>query len=244
METLVSIEHAHLGYGRRTVLADVDLALAAGEFWGCVGPNGAGKTTLLRAIAGLLSPARGTIRRRKELGVGYVPQRQTLDALFPFSAFDVVALAAHARHGRRAAGGETLRALEAAGAADLGRTPYRDLSGGQKQRVLVARALAVRPDVLLLDEPVTDLDPAAQRATLDLLRGIRAAHGTAVFLVTHQLELAADCAEKFVFVAHGTVRTGVRGDLCDARTMQTVFGAVPAVSQAEGRRQLMPRVRA
>jgi ABC-type Mn2+/Zn2+ transport system ATPase subunit len=244
VETLVRIEGARLGYGRKTVLADANLVLAAGEFWGCVGPNGAGKTTLLRAIAGLLPAVRGTVWRRERLGVGYVPQRQTLDALFPFSAFDVVELAARVRHGRRTVREETLRALEAAGAADLQRTAYRDLSGGQKQRVLLARALAVEPDVLLLDEPVTDLDPAAQWAILDLLSGIRARHGTAVFLVTHQLELAVNYAEKFAFVGRGGVRTGVRDDFCRAETLHDVFGIDATVSHAAGRWHLIPRQRA
>ncbi len=244
MARLVTIERADIGYGRRTVLAQVSLALEAGEFWGCVGPNGAGKTTLLRAVAGLLRAARGAIRRREGLGFGYVPQRQALDALFPFSAFEVVALAAGVRHGGRERREESLRALEAAGAADLRRTLYRDLSGGQKQRVLLARALAVRPDILLLDEPVSDLDPAAQWAMLDLLSEIRARRGTAVFLVTHQIDLAVNYAEKFAFVGGGAVRTGCRGDLCRADTLKEVFGIDAAVTQAGGRWHLVPGGRA
>jgi zinc transport system ATP-binding protein len=145
-----------------------------------IGPNGGGKTTLFRLLLGLLKPNQGTIKifgqhpDRARTRVGYVPQYARFDPSFPISVRDVVAMG---RLGNRRTGpyrssdrNAALEALEEVDLADLGSRPFADLSGGQRQRVLIARALASKPELLLLDEPTANVDRAAEAKLYDLLR--------------------------------------------------------------------------
>ncbi|MBM3882548.1 MAG: metal ABC transporter ATP-binding protein [Verrucomicrobia bacterium] len=193
---LVRLENLAVGYGQHVVLAGLDLALASGSFTALLGANGSGKSTLLKALAGILKPLAGQIRwaapEARPVRLGYVPQRETLDSLFLLSGFEVALMGTfnRLRPGRivrateRARVGECLRLTGAEGFA--GR-PFAQLSGGQKQRILIARALAVQPDLLLLDEPVAGVDPAHAQAIMDLLVRLHGDQGLSVILVTHDL---------------------------------------------------------
>ncbi|MFQ9339914.1 MAG: metal ABC transporter ATP-binding protein, partial [Actinomyces sp.] len=146
--------------GGRSVLEGVDLEVEAGELVGLIGPNGAGKTTLIRSILGLI-PSSGRVET--DGAIGYVPQRHEFAWDFPISVRDAVLQAVTVRRGLLGrARTPHFRAVEEAlslvGMRDLAKRPIGELSGGQRQRVLVARALAIRPAVLLLDEPFTGLD--------------------------------------------------------------------------------------
>ena len=178
-EAVVQFDGVSFSYGERPVLQDVTFTLRRGEFVAVLGPNGGGKTTLLRLILGLLEPASGSIHvfgsSPREAGdrLGYVPQYLRFDPRFPVQVLDVV-LMGRLGPGRagfyRAADREAARgALAAVGVEELAGRSFAELSGGQRQRVLIARALACRPELLLLDEPTANVDRVAERMLQELL---------------------------------------------------------------------------
>jgi ABC-type Mn2+/Zn2+ transport system ATPase subunit len=176
-----------------------------------VGSNGSGKTTLLRGLLGFLPPLAGRVERRPGLRVGYVPQRETLDPLYPLSAFDVARLGAWRdlpfwRLGGARERARAREALEACRAGPLAAQRYASLSGGQRQRVLLARALATDPELLLLDEPTAGVDPEAEQEILDLLRELRDARGLSIWMVTHHVQSVAGRADRTAVVSDGDVR--------------------------------------
>jgi ABC-type Mn2+/Zn2+ transport system ATPase subunit len=156
---LLRFENASIGYGRRTILRDLNFSIRGGDYLAIVGSNGSGKTTLLRAMLGLLKPLSGSISAvaGRTLHLGYVPQLQSVDEYFPLTVSEVVLMGRYGRLGalRRPAKADRERAhaaLNEVGIAHLSTRLYRELSGGQKQRALIARALTSGPDLLVLDE--------------------------------------------------------------------------------------------
>ncbi len=208
---MLSVEDADFGYGGRPVVRRASLVVRPREFVVLVGSNGSGKTTLLRGLLGFLPPLAGRVSRRPGLRIGYVPQRETLDPLYPLSALDVARLGAwrDLPFWRLSGVRERARAreaLEACRAAELAARRYSELSGGQRQRVLLARALASSPELLLLDEPTAGIDPEAERGILDLLRELREAHGLSIWMVTHHVHAMAGRADRTAVVSDGRVR--------------------------------------
>ncbi len=206
-----AIELAAVSFGFDTspVLQDVDLRIERGQFASIVGPNGGGKTTLLKLVLGLLRPARGRVRvfgqapERARPRIGYMPQHTDHDRLFPATAGDVVRmgrlrrgwpLGPFGRRDRRAAS----EALERVGLAAVHDRPFADLSGGQRQRVLIARALAGEPEMLLLDEPTSNIDTAAVDAFYDLLETL--SRSLTVVTVTHDIGFVSSRVRSVVCV--------------------------------------------
>ena len=178
MASLVTFDHAALGYGRRVVLSDLTFDIPIGDFLGLVGPNGAGKTTILRAILGTLGPMSGKVTRAPGLHFGYVPQRDSVDYGFPLKVVDVVMMGRYDRIGlgRRPSGDDRKRACDAlaqVGILHLADHPLAALSGGQKQRTLIARALVGEPNFLVLDEPTTGMDLLSTTQILGIVRDPR-----------------------------------------------------------------------
>jgi ABC-type Mn2+/Zn2+ transport system ATPase subunit len=187
---LIEVADALFGYGKRPVVQVDDLHLHASQSLGVFGPNGSGKTTLVRGISGLLPPMSGTVARKPELRIGYLPQFRAMDLNWPMTGLDAALLATSARQRlgwvgtRRSTARETMRRL---GVDDLASSRFATLSGGQQQRVLLAGAMASEPDVLLLDEPTDGLDVQSRQALLDLLREFCAA-GLATVIISHEVE--------------------------------------------------------
>jgi len=210
-------------YGAAPVLSDVSFKVGAHEFVSIVGPNGGGKTTLLRLLLGLEDPQRGRVEvlgttpRRARMDIGYMPQHLRFDPLFPITSIEVV-LMGRIRRGRfwysrddRAA---ALAALERVGMAALAGQRFATLSGGQRQRVLIARALAVVPRLLLLDEPMAMVDPAAAEGLVQTLRGIN--RDCAIILVSHDLGFVSQFVDSVVCVNRSAVHhptSSLTGDL-------------------------------
>jgi len=207
---LIRVERASLGYPGHGVLRDVSLVLGPAEFVAVLGANGSGKTTLLRSLLGFLPPLAGRIERAPGLRVGYVPQRETLDDLYPLTARDVALMGTYGDvpFWRRLGARERARAdaaLAACGATDFAGLRYSKLSGGQRQRVLISRALATEPQVLLLDEPTAGVDRAAEKAIVEVLAALRRERALAIWIVTHHAEAVRGVAERVIHLDAGTV---------------------------------------
>ena len=193
-------EHASLAYGRATVVTDVDGVVHSGQSVALIGPNGAGKSTLLRSVLGLVDVVGGRVEvlgrtpAKARRDVAYVPQVDTLDAQFPVSVGQVVLMGRYRDVGwlRRPGAADreiAAAALDAVGLAERRNDRFGMLSGGQRQRVLLARAIAQRPRLLLLDEPFNGVDAVSQQALLAALTTLQE-QGAAVVVSTHDLSLA------------------------------------------------------
>lgn len=196
-ETAVHIENLSVYYGRTPALEDICLDIKDKEYLGIIGPNGGGKTTLLKTILGLISPAQGTVNvygKHPGVGgeaIGYVPQHSGLDKRFPISVSDAV-LTGRIRRGivpffRYSAVDRSIAAkrLDEVGIAGLAQRSIGELSGGEFQRMLIARALAVSPRLLLLDEPTANVDARSRKQIYDLLTHLN--ETMTIILVTHDL---------------------------------------------------------
>ena len=223
----ISIKGVTAGYGERAAITEVNLNLAAGSLTAVFGPNGGGKSTLLKCIAGLMQPWSGAI---DVLGapagvhatrVAYVPQAEQVDWSFPVSVDEVVAMGRTPRIGPlgrigaadRAAIDEALDRVEM---LNLASRQIGELSGGQRRRVFIARALAADPEIYLLDEPVTGVDPVTQEKIMNILDA-ESARGRTVIATTHDLACAAQRFHDVVALAgrvvgQGAGRRGVGGE--------------------------------
>jgi ABC-type Mn2+/Zn2+ transport system ATPase subunit len=230
---LLRLEGVSLGYGGRLVLRDVTLALERGELAALLGPNGAGKTTLFRGILGLIPVLAGRIEHgfdRRATPPGYVPQKETLDPIFPLTAYEVVLMGAAAGVPPLRPVGRRRRALAAecltrVGLGDAAEQPFWALSGGQRQRVLIARALAVAPRLLLLDEPTAGVDPGAEAAIMDVIARLNRDEDLTVVLVSHHLRLVREVARTVMWVDAGTVTKGTTGAMLSTERLVEAFGA-------------------
>lgn len=230
----LSVRGLAVDLGGRAVLRDVDLDVAGGELVGLVGPNGAGKTTLIRSVLGLVPIREGRIEvsgaaaRSARCGVGYVPQRHEFAWEFPVSVHDVVLSGRVGVIGwlRRASVADyraVKEALERVDMASLRDRPVGQLSGGQRQRVLVARALALRPRLLLLDEPFTGLDIPTQEMLTDLFREL-SDEGHALLMTTHDLSGAMHTFDRLYLVNRTVIASGPPAALADREVWIRTFG--------------------
>jgi zinc transport system ATP-binding protein len=214
---VVRVSHAVVGYEGREVLHDVSLDVRPGEVVAILGANGSGKSTLIRTVLGLVPLGGGEIelfgtsqrRFRSWERIGYVPQRMGAASGVPATVGEVVASGRLARRGifkpPRAADREAVRtALEDVGLADRFADPVATLSGGQQQRALIARALAGRPDLLVLDEPTAGVDAASQEAFAATLAGFQRRGGT-ILLVAHELGPIEPLIDRCVVVHDGRI---------------------------------------
>lgn len=208
---MLKIEDITYAVDGRPLFEGASAVIPDGHKVGLVGPNGAGKTTLFRGLLGLLEPLGGSLER-EALRIGYVPQREQLDPLFPLTTLEVVlqgavpALTGLRRH-RSEAQAHAQALLERLGLAERGGTLLSQLSGGQRQRALLARALMVRPQLLLLDEPTSGVDLEAAAAVFEQVDRLAAEEGVAALTVTHQFDQLAQHVDTVWWVADGAVRT-------------------------------------
>lgn len=236
-EPALAVRGLSAGYGGSPVLHDVDFEVRAGALTGLIGPNGAGKTTLIKAILGQVR-SRGQVRiggGRDLRSVAYVPQRSGIDFTFPITAEEVAVQGtfAHLPWWRRPGRAErdwALECLAAVGMADVRHRSLGHLSGGQAARVFIARALAQRPDVFLLDEPFAAIDMASQERILAVLRE-RSAAGEAVLIVHHNLTQVPAYFDDLIALNRTVVASGPVGDVFTPAVLAEAFPEAYAVAE-------------
>lgn len=231
-QSLLTLEHVAVGYGRHVVLPGVNLNLLRGTFTGLLGANGSGKSTLIKTILGIIPPVSGRVEFASVDGrphvLGYTPQRDSLDSIFLLSSFEVVLMGTCGRvgPGRRTGSGEkdwAHECLRETGAADLGRKLFSQLSGGQKQRVLIARALATKPDFLLLDEPTSGIDAAARQAVMDVLKRIHQQQQLTIVMASHDLPLVRAYVQRVIWLYAGRVLQGTVQELLSPAKIEEIL---------------------
>lgn len=245
-EEVLALAGVSVWLGGREVLHDVEFSVAAGEFAGLIGSNGAGKTTLLRVILGLQERSSGEVRiaGRDRTGhsrlIGYVPQKVQFDPDVPLRARDVVALGFDGhRFGmpmpsrrRRETVDQFLKAVDAARFADA---RVGTLSGGEQQRILIAHALAGNPRLLLLDEPLANLDIRSAQEISTLLARLAREHHVAVLISAHDMNPLLPYMDRIVYIAEGRVASGSTQEVVRQDVLSALYGHHVDVLRVHGR---------
>jgi len=242
----LAFDDVSITLGRRRILSGVSLAIEPGEFVGIMGPNGAGKTTMLRAALGLIPVSGGRISvlgaapRRGNAAIGYVPQSRRVAAQIGITGTELL-LSAHGgeRWGLPLPSSDDRAAVAAAlarvGATDLARRPVAELSGGERQRLFVAQALVGAPKLLLLDEPLISLDPAHQRAIVELVRAVSRELNAAVLFSAHEINPLLRVVDKVLYLGGGQAAIGTVDEVINEAVLSDLYRTEVRVIRAEGR---------
>ncbi len=209
MAEQIVCKNAALGYEGSTVIENLDFTVSSGDYLCILGENGSGKSTLIKALLGLRPVMSGSIEWCGDVtarDIGYLPQQTVVQKDFPASVREIVMSGCLAKCGLRPFFGKAEKALAARIMDELGITGlaekcYRDLSGGQQQRVLLARALCAAEKLLLLDEPVTGLDPKAQNDMYELIARLNSG-GKTIIMVSHDVNAAVKYASHVLHIGH------------------------------------------
>ncbi len=223
---LVSTDHIDYVVDGNSILQNISTTINSGEIVTLIGPNGSGKTTFIRVLLGLLEPTSGTISRKPDLHIGYVPQRLRIEPSLPlnvgrFLKFGV-AIGPNRQKGRRAA------VLEEVGAPDLYEASIHELSGGELQRVMLARALLRDPELLVLDEPVQGVDVTGQTEIYDLIARIRDERQCGVLMVSHDLHIVMASTDRVICLNHHICCEGKPAMVARDPAFQNIFGSQAA----------------
>ncbi|MBU6515071.1 MAG: metal ABC transporter ATP-binding protein [Acidobacteria bacterium] len=241
---IVDVRGVDVELGGRRILTDVNFSVHPGEFTGLIGSNGAGKTTLLRMMLGLVQPSRGQVLwpsgAHEQRRVGYVPQKVALDVDVPLRVRDFVALGDDGhRYGLRRRSQETWRrvheVLDSVEAGDLSERRIGALSGGELQRVLMAHALVSWPELLLLDEPLANLDPGATEDIVALLARVRERERVAILLSAHDINALLGVMDRVIYIANAHVASGPTEEVVRHDVLSELYGHHVDVVRVHGR---------
>lgn len=235
---IITAEGLSVRYRSAEALSDLSFSISAGDYIGLVGPNGSGKSTLVKTMLGLLKPSEGGIRImgrapgefRERHKVGYLPQQMNaFNPHFPSTVREIVSLGlVSGKKFPRRIGKSDEKAIEKAldllNIANLGRCLIGDLSGGQQQRVFIARALVCEPEILLLDEPNTALDPETRDNFFTLMGVLNKEKNVTIVLVTHDLGTIGKYASKLLYLDKSIIFYGSFDDFCRSDNMARFFG--------------------
>jgi iron complex transport system ATP-binding protein len=247
MNQILDIRSISLNFRDKSILSDVSFSVFPGEFFVIIGPNGAGKTSLLKVLAGLQKPDQGSVtvkgknilqyrRRNLSLIMAIVPQQ--IEVGFPFTVADTVIMGRSPHLGILGMEGENDfyiagEAMKFTDVAHLADRKLYQLSGGELQRVIIARAICQQPEIILLDEPTTALDPAHQLKIMDLMEKFRREQGTTIIMVSHDLNLASMYGDRLLLLKEGSViKKGEPGAVLDKELLEQSYGCRMMVDES------------
>jgi zinc/manganese transport system ATP-binding protein len=242
----IHAERLEVRYRNKVVWQNATFDVQTGEFVAVIGPNGAGKTTLFRMLLGLHWPSSGAISvfgarpRKGNYRIGYVPQRHTIDRETHLECDELVRLGYSGtrwgpgkrwrplqwgpRFQLRAEREAAAKALEDAGASELSTRPLSALSGGELQRIFLAEALIGNPEMLLLDEPLSNLDIRRSRELVETIHGLVISRGVTTLLVAHDINPLIRCLDKVIYIANGKVATGRPTEVLTTERLSSLYG--------------------
>lgn len=249
----LKVKDVEFSYASVHVLKNVCIELAASEMLGVVGPNGAGKSTLIRCINKILQPRKGSIlldgrdikdMRLMELAkkMGYIPQ--STSQVFPATVFDTVLMGRRPHIGWRSSEKDTekvLKTLQMLNIEELAMRDINELSGGQQQKVFIARALTQEPDVLLLDEPTSNLDIKHQLEVMEIIKSIVREKEISAIMAIHDLNLASRYADRIIMMTDGEIfSAGDSVSVLTPESIKRVYGVEAEVHNIHGRPYIVP----
>ena len=218
-EPLISLNNAGIYRSDRWLVRDVSLTLGPGEILTLIGPNGSGKSTTAKMALGILKPDEGSAKRRKKLKVRYVPQKVSIDWTVPLKVRRLMSLTGHVTKD------EADRAMNLTGTLHLANAEVRTLSGGEFQRVLLARAIAFKPELLVLDEPVQGVDFNGEIEMYELIRKIRDELQCGVLLISHDLHIVMAATDRVICLNGHVCCSGTPMNVAVSQEYKDLFGA-------------------
>jgi zinc/manganese transport system ATP-binding protein len=232
----ISIDHLTLGYGATPVIENFSATIQPGEFIGVFGPNGAGKSTLLRALLGLIKPRAGRILvfdaacRRGNPKIGYLSQFRQFSATNKLSGRAYLSAVSNGfRWGlpitSQAQKSQIENVIQLTQTQDFADRPYLQLSGGERQRLALAQALIGEPKILLLDEPLSSLDPAQQDKMVQLIQSIQQQLGITVLLTAHDMNPLLGVMKKIIYLTQGKAAIGTVDEVVNSKTLSWLYSA-------------------
>lgn len=243
----LKVRNLEFSYSSTPVLEDVTMELTQSEMIGIVGPNGTGKSTLIRCIDRILEPRRGSILLDEEdikhMGMmeiakklGYVPQ--SISSIFPTTVFDTVLMGRRPHIGWRSSNDDREKIvdiLQLMEIEDIAMKDFNELSGGQQQKVLIARALAQEADMLLLDEPTSNLDIRHQIEVMEIIKDLIAKKDISAIMAVHDLNLASRYADRVIMMKGGRIfDAGNPSDVLTPENIKSVYGVEAEVINGNG----------
>ena len=243
---VVDLEHVRIRLGGRTIIDDISIQVDEGEFIVILGPNGAGKSTLLKTLLGLIKPSAGMVRilgrpaRRGNKDIGYAPQHRTLEADLALRARDIVGFGLDGNHwgiGLPSAKRKSLidKVLREVDALYLANAPVGQLSGGEQQRLLIAQALLTNPRLLLLDEPLANLDISREGEIVTLIAKVCRERNVAVMLVTHDINPLLAVTDRVLYLTNGHSAIVKPDEIVTSQKRTELYGSPVEVVEALGR---------
>ena len=242
----LELDQVSIWLGGKQILSEVSFAIAPGEFTGLIGTNGAGKTTVFRAILGQIRPSGGKViiagrdRSKGDTSVGYVPQKVQIDPDVPLRARDLVALGLDGNTlglSRRSVADKELieETLEAVGAETIANRRVGTLSGGELQRVLIGHAIISRPQILLLDEPLANLDIKSEHEIVDLLSTITTDQNLSILISAHDMNSLLPFMDRVIYLAGGRCASGTAEQVIRTEVLSELYGFRVSVIHVDGR---------
>lgn len=226
---IIKFSDVKIGYGKKVIAKDLNFSIFDNDFIGIVGPNGSGKTTLLKTLLGNIKPVGGTIQK-DSCRFGYVPQRDIVQPLLPYSVYDVVMMGRYSLIKKFQKPNNidkeiVEKSLSSIGIAHLKNYNYSSLSGGQRQRTLVARALAVEPKILILDEPTNGMDTPSHHSLLNLIVKLHNKNKLTILIVSHLLSDVANIVKRLILIEENNFQIGNIDEILSVENLKRTYSS-------------------